>query len=457
MIKITAPPICSDEIVYIVRTVFKDILGVKYSFSVNSNGDKITHTLPNGAVLNVAVPFFKTVEEYGLLAPDHIPLKTIWYSGEFIPEEKLPVLFGSNEVRLNANAIDCDIDIYGFCFFMLSRLEECIVSERDEHGRFPAAASIANKNGFLDRPVVDEYAEMLFNMLQSLDSSLKKPDRCGSVKITCDVDYPFDPVPRSMVLTLKAVKSSLRNLNVFAVFSAIVSFSSYRLNIFRRDCYRNAIEWIMKVNEQYGNIVAFYFIPLVTSGADGVDAFDSNEVRSLLREIHRRGHLIGIHPGYKTYNKPDLFQQSVTRFRQILDEEKIEPVLMGGRQHFLMWDATVTPQLWENAGLDYDSTLSFADRAGFRCGTSHEFSLYDCIHRRELRVRERPLILMDCTIVSSKYEGLGTKPEAYGRMNKLKINALRYGGDFVALWHNSFLYSNSLRNMYKSVISHWVR
>ena len=44
---------------------------------------------------------------------------------------------------------------------MLSRYEELIIKERDIHNRFPAYLSIAKQNGFLDRPLIDEYIIVL--------------------------------------------------------------------------------------------------------------------------------------------------------------------------------------------------------------------------------------------------------------------------------------------------------
>ena len=45
---------------------------------------------------------------------------------------------------------------------MLSRYEEAVLLDRDDHDRFPATASIAYKTGFLDRPIIDEYVEILW-------------------------------------------------------------------------------------------------------------------------------------------------------------------------------------------------------------------------------------------------------------------------------------------------------
>ena len=49
--------------------------------------------------------------------------------------------------------------------FMLSRYEEVVKSDRDRFDRFPASASLAAQEGFLNRPIVNEYLEILWACL----------------------------------------------------------------------------------------------------------------------------------------------------------------------------------------------------------------------------------------------------------------------------------------------------
>ena len=47
------------------------------------------------------------------------------------------------------------------------------------------------------------------------------------------------------------------------------------------------------------------------------------------------------------------------------------------RQHYLRWRAPTTWQNWEDAGLDYDSTVGYADHVGFRAGTCYEYPIFN--------------------------------------------------------------------------------
>ena len=59
---------------------------------------------------------------------------------------------------------------------MLSRYEEYVDSSRDVHDRFPAKASLAYKEGFLDQPIINEYIELLFACMLCLWPNIKRID-----------------------------------------------------------------------------------------------------------------------------------------------------------------------------------------------------------------------------------------------------------------------------------------
>src|SRR5690606_34499467 len=59
-------------------------------------------------------------------------------------------------------------DVVGLTYWMLSRQEEVAREDLDEHGRFPATASHAFKHHYLERPVVDEWLNVVGQVLQRL-------------------------------------------------------------------------------------------------------------------------------------------------------------------------------------------------------------------------------------------------------------------------------------------------
>ena len=70
--------------------------------------------------------------------------------------DSLPIIYGKTNIsgKYIEEALDINyvgIDIFGSAFFMLTRMEEYIITDRDEHDRFPVESSIAYKVGFLER------------------------------------------------------------------------------------------------------------------------------------------------------------------------------------------------------------------------------------------------------------------------------------------------------------------
>lgn len=209
----------------------------------------------------------------------------------------------------------------------------------------------------------------------------------------------------------------------------------------------------MAVNERAGRPAAFFFIPENTDPKlDNRVSLDDPRLRALLREIHARGHEIGLHPGYNTYQHPEAMTRSVQTLRRVLEEEGIDQPQLGGRQHYLRWQTPTTARLWDDNGLDYDSTLSYADRPGFRCGTCFEYPLFDAVAQRALHLRERPLILMECSVIAERYLGLGYSDEALAMMQGYRDICHRLGGDFTLLWHNSHLGSEADRRFYGALV-----
>ena len=120
--------------------------------------------------------------------------------------------------------------------------------------------------------------------------------------------------------------------------------------------------------------------------------------------------------------------------------------------HVLRWKHPLTLYGWENAGMNYDSTLGYADHAGFRCGTCIDYPAFDPIADCQLNLIIRPLIAMDVTVISKRYMGLGHGVNAYNKFNQLKDACRAVNGSFTLLWHNDKLITKQARELYSSLL-----
>lgn len=434
---------------YIIDVMFSEFFNLEYEVIIDDNHEYISITLDNEARLVVCCELLN-IEDY--LSSHHLP-KVRYVKNKFTPECDIPNLYGTGNVEVSDSEIICNIDIFSSCFFMLSRMEEKNSTIKDNHNRFQSNNSIAFKFGFLDRPIVDEYTEMLWNMLSYLQPSLIRKQHNFKKFITCDVDWPYDPVRRSLKKSLKKfVGDLLKRKDIMSAVTTLKLYLYHQLGLKQGDIYRSSIDWMMDVNEKVGNKISFYFISFATTELDSTFDLTSSDMIELLQSISARGHEIGLHPGYNTFQHEKNFKKSVETLKHAMDIAGINQQSIGGRMHYLRWDASITASLWAKNGLAYDSTLSFADLSGFRCGTCREFSMFDLNEKSHLQLKQRPLINMECTVISPMYEGLGYSNQAMERFKYFIRKTSQYNGNYTLLWHNSHFSNAKDKQFYKELI-----
>ena len=133
------------------------------------------------------------------------------------------------------------------------------------------------------------------------------------------------------------------------------------------------------------------------------DAGINKNVTKLFNLIHKRGHEIGIHPGYNTYNSRENINKTYELLVKTFRKEGINQKTIGSRQHYLRWSTTQTPRILQENNISFDTTLGYADMAGFRSGTCREYSMFEAVRQKQLSLKQKPLIVMDASIFDKKY------------------------------------------------------
>lgn len=82
----------------------------------------------------------------------------------------------------------------------------------------------------------------------------------------------------------------------------------------------------------------------------------------------------------------------------------------------------------------WDSSMGYADRVGFRCGTCDAFRVFNVLTRQPLPLTERPLLVTDTGWAA---EEDATEPGRCETVRRLLDTVNRYQGSFVFLWHNA--------------------
>lgn len=455
------PPYRSAEREYCFRVILGDWLGLSWVQVASDRRDISIELRGQPGELRLPDTFFGRAN-CAWLQPDSLPKlpMSIWDVRDFscsiqLTDSSVPVIFGEvvPEVSLLGNRIAVPLDIFGSAFFMLTRYEEVVCQERDRHDRFPSEPSAAFRGKFLDRPIIDEYVEILWVALQRLWPALRRKRRAFEFVLSHDVDRPsrYGFASPGKLLRRMAGDLVIRGDISSFIFAPWIRCRSGR-SLHPADP-ANTFDWMMSLSEQHGIRSAFYFISGTTDAAMDADyEIGHPAMRDLLRRVHARGHEIGLHPSYNTYLNPSAIVAEAGRLRAVCAEEGISQDTWGARMHYLRWRHPETLHGLEQAGMAYDCTLTYADRAGFRCGTCREYQAFDPILGSALKLRIQPLIAMEGSVMEKEYMGKGAGDAAFQVIRKLKNACRSVNGNFTLLWHNSELEVGEKKALYERIL-----
>ena len=328
-----------------------------------------------------------------------------------LPELKRPVV---EQPKKGKTIIRTDI-VYT-TFFFISRAEELVNSQRDEHGRFAAKYSLLGQRSRMQIPRLDEYARLL---LKQLDLPLPEPG-FGHIYLTHDIDAI------SQYRSLRGFLGGLRRGEYQQVWKALQDIHNDPIYTF---------PWLLEQDAKIPQADAIYFVKR-TKGR----GFDYPQYCLWGRDFRRLKHMLrhsnvylGVHGSY---------------YGAI---PKIEYSKMF-RAHYLRCSIEQMQRL-ADAGYTDDFTMGFADQAGFRLQTCRAVRWINPITMQLTNLTLHPLIIMDTTLSGAHYMGL-TEDEAYFLCERLKDKVRLHHGDLCLLWHNSNINETTYHaSLYEKVIS----
>ncbi len=451
MIKVYIPNNNIAERRYILDTLLADFLGLEYQLKIKSKESRVDDwiiELESGNRLIIQDHFFnKFPKDLEYLQKDNIPKDVKFVYNKYAPLGNIPVIYGASTIstiNYQPSTLTCTIDIFASSFFMLTRWEEYVNKTRDSHNRFPATASLAYRFNFLQRPVVNEYLEMLKNMLLELGFSGEFKKREYKLILTHDVDhiYAWDSFWKWTYNILRDLvkRTSLKNF--------LWTLNDY-IKIKRglaKDPY-DTFDYIMDFSDKLGVKSHFFFMGRGETKYDNDYFSGSKEVKAIAKKIKDRGHLIGMHPTYNTYNSYEQFKKEKEEL-----EHNLETKIVFGREHYLRFEVPTTWQVWEDNNMEWDSTLSYADEDGFRCGVCYSYRVFNFLTREHLKLKERPLIFMDVVDID-KFPPKKMQEVVFKLISKVE----KYKGEAVILWHNSNFNTIKWKNykkIYEAIIDY---
>ncbi len=456
---------------YILDLILGEWLGLEYSLEPGA-GKAVTLELagdPRGRQLSIPDTLLGTSDADWLtprclprppLPWVEVPLPAVDVTAPRALSRQIPVLYGAPggcpAWTETPAGLTFTVDVFGTAFFLLSRMEEVVASERDRHDRFPAGASIASIEGILNRPLVDECVDLLEAGLTALWPGFTRPRSEFRLRLTHDIDRPWSV--RSGQPPWIAVGSAARDLvrrrEPALAARRLRAIADARNGRYDRDPL-NTFDFLMRTSERHGLRSTFYFM----AGGRQEDydfryRLSDPAFAPILRAVHERGHEIGLHASYMSYRSAVRMKAEASALIANCRAAGVDQPEWGVRQHYLRF---ANPETWrhhEAAGLKHDSSIGFAEQVGFRSGTCREHPVFDLRDGRTLPLRERPLVVMDATLFG--YLGLRAD-EAARRARAVVEVCRRHGGDAVVLYHNDSVVGSRRQAHYRELVEELVR
>ncbi len=272
VVRIKHPPGYKAERQYIYHVIFREFFGLDYVTELTE--DPIVHISfgdPKGAELLLPDVLFQSVAEKWLAADSlpRLPLcrwtlpSTLCGSQTLFPS--VPVIYGrvetGNYYEETPLRSYLGIDVFGSAFFMLTHYEQVVKNIRDQHDRYPAAASLPFEEGFLERPIINEYVEILWCALSRIFLGLQRKPRNARVLLTHDLDRLCSSAGQNWLEQSKTVMGDLilRGDPRLGLDRLRAGLRSDRFDSCDDDP-GNAFDFIMDLSEKYGRRSTFYFL-----------------------------------------------------------------------------------------------------------------------------------------------------------------------------------------------------
>lgn len=322
--------------------------------------------------------------------------------------------------------LDFDFDPLAASFFMVSRYEEYLPHRTDIHGRFPSEESLACQQGFIDQPVVDQWACMIRDKILERYPEFEMPRRSYRFVQTVDIDAAWSYLHKGL---FRSVMGTLRDLFSRHDFEEV----GRRLKVLahREADPFDTFEYILE-NRHRAPQSALYFFALLADydEHDKPASYHNPHFRQLIQHLGDYAKM-GIHPGYNTLENPANADLEIKRLESIVHR----PIVYS-RYHFLRFKNPVSYRILQHAGIRQDFSMGFADTTGFRAGISVPYPFYDLERDLEQELLLQPFCVMDTTL--QKYLKLSLS-EAIGRYKALIDSVRAVDGTFCCIVHNQNL------------------
>jgi peptidoglycan/xylan/chitin deacetylase (PgdA/CDA1 family) len=186
------------------------------------------------------------------------------------------------------------------------------------------------------------------------------------------------------------------------------------------------IEDMVAAEREHGWRSTCYYLVRHVHPLDGPGEEYVRRLPAAVEAARQRGLEVGLHASYTARERPGAIAEEADRFAGFTGERP-----RGLRHHYLRSDAAALAGELRLAGIEYDTSIGWAERPGARAGTPYPYRLWDA----ELAAPgglELPLFVMDRTL--ERYLRLDADAALAATVAALEPVAAA-GGACAVLWH----------------------
>ncbi len=398
----------SNRLKYVLDWVLKERLQLDYSITTNKQD---TEGLKFFISYGASLPNSISIPAAGMLSQKDIA-KLVPQKGNW---KDLPTMFAVADKEYTL-----PFDLFTAVFYLLSRYEEYHSFNGDKHGRYPATNSILYKNGWLSRPIVDEWV-WAFKKQMQVAMGMALPATHYLFQPTYDIDMAYSHLHKGFGRIIGAYMRALLKGDVKQI-----SERTQVLKKKQKDPY-DSFRWLRQLHKEY-DCKPLYFI---LSSAQ-TTAFDKNihprhpAMVRVIKNVAKDG-VVGIHPSYYSgeHNK-------IGKEKQMLEEVITRDIYIS-RQHYIRIKMPDTYRILLQNGITEDYSMGYGAYLGFRAGTGNSFYWYDLDQDSVTKLRIHPFCFMDTT---AHFEAKLSAMEAFEKLHAMSRILEKTGSTMITIFHN---------------------
>lgn len=369
------------------------------------------------------------------------PVHLLFETG--IKEQAIDCFDRNGQKAFFKTAGDLGFDVFAATFYLLSRYEEYLPHQKDMYGRYAHENSLAYREGFLNKPVVNVWMKELRGMLREKFPNFQFPDPSFTFVPTYDIDEAYSFKYKTWQRSAGGAVRDLLN-------GRFRRFTQRRrvLNHKEADPF-DSYSWLNDLHRPYQLKPRYFFLVAEKNGKLDKNILASEPALQTLVRQHAEKYSIGVHPSWQSGDDELLLKK---------EKETIEHItgikIIASRQHFIRFNLPGTYRQLIAAGIAEDFSMGYGSTNGFRASVASPFYWYDLEREQRTRLLLYPFCYMEA---NSFYEQKYIPVQALEEMRHYLYEVKKVNGTLITIWHNTFLGTDPVFGGWREVYAQFVK